>query len=1737
MNTIIEILNWRAQEHPERRACTLLGSSGDAVNQINYRQIDVRARAIAVALRSRGKSGPVLVMYPSSIEYITSILGCFYAGMIAVPVFPPRSARTQGRVRGIAVDSGATLALADPHSAQALSQSLESIPVETIPDAAADEWCGPGPAPDTLAVLQYTSGSTSEPRGVMVSHENLVAAEQMIQSAFGVTESSVIVSWLPMFHDMGLMGTVLQPLFAGAASVLMSPAAFLQRPARWLEAISRFRGTIAGGPNSAYELCVDSVPAEKRAQLDLSTWEVAFNGSEPVRKETIDRFSSAFSSCGFRRFAFRPCYGLAESTLLVTAALANKDVHAKACSMAGLQSGHVSIADPNDKDTRWFVSCGAGTPPGDLRIIDASTGCALPERRVGEICVIGPHVALGYWNRTQDSEATFGVSAHDKETRSLRTGDLGFLLDGQLYVTGRLKDLIIVRGQNYYPEDIEYTSAASHETLRQQPCAAFAVESHGREEVVVVQESRCATTQEAEKVIAAIRRRVAFYHGVPLSAVLLVRPHSLPKTTSGKIQRGACRSAFLAGTLQPIAEWRAEHASPDFSVEDDGSRAWLRDHLATTLGWSVSDIEDDRPLVEYGLDSLGAVKLAHAIESRFGVRTSPADFLEDMTLADLASRIAQFPAAISRVNETIVPDEYPLSYGQLALWHQQQIAPRSSTYNIANVVRVRSPLDVEAMRRAFRHVVQRHPVLSSTFTVSNGTPVHCFRTRLTPDLVEEDVFGLDSSGLHSRLHDLAWRPFDLRREPPIRLHLVRSGEDESILLLVVHHLVADLWSLALLVKELGEAYSAFVEQTSPLLPPLQAQYYEFVQEQSRYIEARGANDLAYWRKELQDPLPVLQLPVERPAPSSPDYRSAIEPFALDEDLTARLKVLAKTMNATLYVTTLAIFQILLHRYSGQKDIIVGSPISGRDRREFAQTVGYFVNTLALRVDFSNDPTFGEHLCRTRKTVLDAFRHQEYPFRLVVEHLQPTVIAGEHPVFQVMFILQAAEDLAPLAPGQGGVQFRSGPLLLESIALEERLSNFPLVLNLAEMDGNLIGGFEYQTARFDRDAIRRMADHFRVLAWNAVENVDARISRLVMLTPEEHHKALAIWNDTAATWPPGMSLWQSLEYWIHKSPDAIALVDDKQHISWRELDARTQRLACDLRNAGVGPDRVAGVCMERSVDLAIAFASVLRAGGAYLPIDTEDPPQRIERLLKAANASVVVTKSALKPLLSGCGQLAIVAVDEPSRSLAQDNAATDLSDRSAAVRPDNLAYVLFTSGSTGGPKGVMNTHRGICNRIHWMQAAYQLGPDDRVLQKTPHTFDVSVWEFFWPLTSGGALVLARPGGQRDPRYIAEIIAREQISVVHFVPSMMKLFLQEVGQVSLPSLRHVISSGEALSVKLQDQWHTQFAAAALHNLYGPTEAAVDVSHWTCERREGQTAVPIGSPISNTQLYVLEKALGIVPVGIPGELHIGGDALARGYVGQPALTAAAFIPSLFGQPGSRLYRTGDIARYRYDGAIEFIGRLDDQTKIRGMRVELGEVEAAIKTHPNITDAVVLGGSAASDGSMTAWVVWRDTLSASIRHLLAHLKTILPPYMVPNRIVALDRLPVSPNGKLNRHALASDEHFKRSLDTPLLMPRDPVEIEISAIWQDILNVMPIGVHDNFFNLGGHSLQVAQLLERVRERFQVVLPMNRFFDEPTIAEMAVAIQDVSRTSLANAVAADAGVTVASVELNDQGGH
>ncbi|HEX6288834.1 MAG TPA: amino acid adenylation domain-containing protein [Herpetosiphonaceae bacterium] len=1753
---LVSLLRWRAVHQTDTPAYTFLLDGETTEVMLTYGELDRHARAIAAALQQIQAPGErALLLYPPGLEYITAFFGCLYAACIAVPAYPLHQARLHhsvARLEAIAENARPLVAL----TTSAMSKTMEAViaqsrsfkdmrclATDTIADDRADQWEAPHLSDAAIAFLQYTSGSTSTPKGVMVSHANLMQNEHLITHAFEHTAQSVIVGWLPLYHDMGLIGNVLQPLYIGARCILMSPMAFLQRPMRWLHAISRYRATTSGGPNFAYDLCARKIPEEQRVGLDLSSWAVAFNGAEPIHHETIERFTAAFAPYGFRHAAWYPCYGLAEATLFVTGGPRSPAPMLYRAQKAALEGHQVIEAADESQDAQILVSAGQIHGAQDLLIVDPQTQTPHGPDQVGEIWLAGPCVASGYWERPQDTRDTFQARLSTQAAASfLRTGDLGFLHDDRLFVTGRLKDLIIIRGRNHYPQDIEYTVQGSHPALRAGAGAAFTIDGDPAERLVIVQEvERQARALPPGEMIAAIRRAVAEHHELQVYAVVLLMPGSIPKTSSGKIQRHLCRARFLADTLEGIArDVLNDPDARDAAVSEPGLppdwqdlaptarqasiEAYLQRQVARSLHGAAQRIATDQPLSSLGLDSLMAIELKHQIEVDFKTCVALEHVLSTATIAELAAAILADVAGSAHEPDRILPapDTQPVTHaaspGQRALWIIHQLDPDSAAYTIARALRICAPVDVSALQRAFGRIIERHPSLRTTFALHHAEPVqHIHPTG--PAIVQVTGAAAWSEAIFAQqLHSAAYQPFDLTRGPLIRIHLFTRSAHESVLLISIHHIIADFQSLTVVLRELDQLYRAettgAAERALPLTPP---QYMEYAQWQRQMLAGpQGAQLAAYWQRQLRPegtsaPM-ILELPVDRPRPSIQTYAGATYALTL-VDLTQPIKAHARSSATTPFTVVLSAFQALLHRYTSQRTILVGTPMLNRDRASLMDLVGYVVNPVVVRADIDADMSYHTLLTQTRQRVLAAMEHQAYPFASLVAQLQPVRDLSYSPVFQVMFLWHSAftlpdgANLVPLALNQAGAQLRIAGLSCESVAVERRASQFDLTLAIGEGDAGLEAVIEYNTALFEAETIARMAEGLRMILQTALAEPHVAICDIPLVTEPQRRLMLAEWQATTMAYPSAATLHQLFEAQAARTPDAVALSDRQQTMTYRELDRRANKLARYLRRQGVGLEAYVGVCLEPSLWMVVGVLAILKADAAYVPLDPAYPRERLDYMLKDASIRVLLTQEHLLGAVPG----------RAARTICLDSEWTTI-DREPAdalhssATPDSVAYVIYTSGSTGQPKGVLGLHRATVNRCNWMWQRYPFQPSERCCLKTSLNFVDSVWEIFGPLLQGVALEIVPEAIRKDPSRLLDLLAEAEVSRLVLVPSLLRLLLDHDPDLPrrVPRLKLWITSGEALSLELARRFWERLPDGTLLNLYGSSEVAADVT-WSDTRADAALDghIAIGRPIANTQIYVLDRQLQPVPIGVVGEIFVGGIGLARGYLNDPALTAGKFIPHpLSGAagipPGARLYRTGDRGRFLPSGGLEYCGRADDQVKIRGFRVAVREVEAALAAHPDVQAVAILArGDHGAPPALVAYVVPHAAHAVTTSQLRDFLHERLPEYMIPSTFVLLDALPLTPNGKLDRQALPAPTTLRPALDTRYASPRTVTERTITAIWQDVLQIDTIGVEDNFFDLGGHSLTLAQVGSRLQEAFGRPVQMVDLFKYPTISALA----------------------------------
>ncbi|MCW5312701.1 AMP-binding protein [Nostoc sp. KVJ3] len=1114
--TVVDLLHQRSLTQPDTIAFTFLEDGETQQSTLTYQQLHRRSWAIASQLQALNLNGErALLLYPPGLDYLTAFFGCLYAGVVAVPAYPPRNQRKTPRISAITTDAQPSIALTTTamlptlQSILAQQTNLERLKWLTTDDIAPgleDGWQQPKINPDTLAFLQYTSGSTGTPKGVMLSHGNLLHNAAMTYQIMEHSPSSKFVSWLPVYHDMGLIGGILQPLYGGFPCILMSPTAFLQRPYRWLQAISHYKGTTSGSPNFAYELCIQKITPEQKQTLDLSSWSVAFNGAEPIRQDTLERFADAFAECGFRPEAFYPCYGMAEATLMISGGIKKVSPPCKTVVKSALSRNQVVEANTESEDIQSFVGCGQTLPQQQIAIAHPDTLTRCQPDEVGEIWVSGPSVGQGYWHRQEETEQIFHAYLQDTASGPfLRTGDLGFLHNGELFITGRAKDLIIIRGRNLYPQDIELTTERSHSSLRLGSCAAFAVEVAHEERLVVVQELEFRAKPNFEEVTATIRQAIAEVYDVQVYAVVLIKPGSIPKTSSGKIQRRATKANFLANKLEVISQSILDSAD-DLENETNLSReaimatapdarlplliSYLQKQIAQILKVAVSQVKPEQSLNTLGLDSLIVFDLKNRIQVDFGVTISIEDFFQDVSVLLLAMQILPQLTTTKPSEPPLQPiprnQELPLCLSQERLWFLNQLEPHNPFYNVPIAVCLTGKLHRAILEQSLNEVVQRHEALRTSFSDVKGRPVQV----ITPNVkLTLPVWELPEATVDEALHvatELAQKPFDLSQPPLLRVQLLYLKPEEHILLLTMHHIIADGWSIGILIQELAEVYQAISHSLPLTLPELPIQYADFADWQRKWLQGGILHaQLDYWKQQLSGNLSVLQLTTDRPRPTIQTFTGKKQFLAFPKALSEAVKELNQREGVTQFMTLIAVFKTLLYCYTNQQEILVGSPVAGRTRAETQGLIGFFINTLVLRTNLSGNPSFRTLLARVREVALGAYAHQELPFEKLVEELQPERDLSHNPLFQVMFILQNAPIPSIELP----------ELTLHPLEVDSGTSKFDLKFSIWESIEGFKGSLEYKTELFDAITITRMIKDFEILLCNIIEQPDIRLNEL------------------------------------------------------------------------------------------------------------------------------------------------------------------------------------------------------------------------------------------------------------------------------------------------------------------------------------------------------------------------------------------------------------------------------------------------------------------------------------------------------------------------------------------------------------------------------------------------------------------------------------------------------------------
>ena len=1616
--------------------------------QVTYQELNRRANKLAHFLRGRGVGLETLVgLYVErSPEMLVGLLGILKAGATYVPLDPKYPGSW---LKSVLDDTRAPVLLTQQKLLASLSHGPEIICLDSVPEAythESEENLRSEVTGDHLACVIYTSGSTGMPKGVEITHAALANYVGQAAGIFGLSPADRVLQFASVSSDISVE-EIFPCLMRGATLILRtnsmpdSAAGFLEKCRDW--GISVLDLPTAYWHELTAALFSEHLAVPARIRLVII-------GGERAIPERL----ALWQACVSRGVKLLNTYGPTETTVVAT------------------------VYDLTDLPTEngCFGELPIGCPILNVNtyVLDQNL-TPVPVGVPGELCIGGVGLARGYLNQPELTAERFVQNPFLEGARLYRTGDLvRYRPDGNLEFVRRIDRQVKVRGFRVELDGIEAA-------LRKHPLVADAVVVHdnasSQKGLIAYLIPKDAAVLNSEDVSHFIKTRLPD-HMVPTTWAVL---ESLPRSLSGKLDRRVLplpqKIPLAASTLVP----------PRTPTEVKIADLWRH-----VLG--LKEVGRYDHFFELGGHSLLAVQIISRLRKELQVEIPLRIIFDAPTVAQLAEHVD----AASRAGEnhhgpvpapgSLRRGEMPLSHSQSRIWYMHQLSPESAAYNISAPIRFTGLLHKEALKRSVEAMAQRHESLRTTFRSVDGNPVQVIAPAVTLELPERDLRAVPEelrlSEAKRILSEEARYPFDLEKGPLIRLLLLQLGDDDHVLLINMHHVISDQWSMGIIAREVTTLYNACCKASKAPMDGAAAQYADFATWQDQSLTPdQLQGELSYWRSKLADAEP-LTVPTDYPRPAAQTFHGAHQSLRLSTGLVERLKKLAAQHNATSYIVFLAAFKALLARYSGQHDVTIGSPVANRGRLEWENIIGTFINIVVLRTDLSDHPTFRQVVERVREVALDAFAHAEVPFERLVQELQPDRDPSRSPLIQVLFNFQSAPVGKIELLGLSWMPFE----------IDQSASQFDISVTIdPEITRKIL--VAYNTDLYNADTIARFLRHYERLLELAVADPDQPIAKFPILSDHERRQLLHDWNETTLAFPH-RCVHELFEAQARQNPDSVAVVFEEQQITYRDLDCRADQVARRLRTMGVKPEGVVGICVERSPELVIGLLGVLKAGGAYLPIDPAYPLERIGFMIEDSGMAVLLTQEKLLHALPPSSP-SVLCLDRLPEITTSDNL-------DATPQPSNLAYVIYTSGSTGRPKGVEIEHRALVNFLHSMRQKPGLTEQDIFLSVTTISFDIAALEIFLPLTVGARVVLASRATTVDGRRLKDHIEASGATIMQATPATWRMLI-EAGWTGCEKFK-ILCGGEAIPLDLATSLLKR--GNTVWNLYGPTETTVWSSVWQVDPSVGR--VSIGKPINNTQLYILDANLEPVPVGVPGELYIGGKGVARGYLKRPELTTEKFMHNPHGEDSdARMFRTGDLARHLPDGNIEWLGRIDHQVKIRGHRIELQEIETLLNRHPGVKQAVIVARENASGEKqqLLAYLVAKKMgATLSSQELRNYLKRMLPDYMIPSFFSFLVALPLTPNGKVDRRMLPLPDQAA-TCDRSIIAPRDRLEFQLTKIWENLLNVSPISVQDNFFEIGGHSLLAVRLTAEIEKRLGKVLPVATLFNAPTVEQLAVAIR------------------------------
>lgn len=1683
IGNITELIK-RAQQLGDRPAYTFVKRNDYTGHTLTYRELSDQVNHLSAQLQQHSTEGDrILLMFPQGIEFILSFFAVINASRIAVPADIPRTKGFSDRIQRIVDNCEAstiiTLKRLVDQVKSHFTTEVQVLAIEDLQAAPPVNFTAVNTRSGDIAFIQYTSGSTGEAKGVTISHENLLANQALIQKAFQTSAESVIVGWLPFYHDMGLVGNVIHNLYVGAHAVLFSPVDFLVKPKMWLELISKYKGTVSGAPNFAYQHCTDRVSGEDLVTIDLSSWAVAFCGAEMVKPQTLNDFARHFASSGFSADSLQPCYGMAETTLLVSASTFGKGVSALNKTESELQ--WLSTAESHGQYETAIVNC--GKPTGfELVLVDAN-GNACKEAQVGEIWLKGKSISKGYWGIQDKSFEQY----HEGKGPFFNTGDLGFLQGGQLYLTGRKKELIIIRGRNHYPHDIEALVTRQHKLLIDNRCAAFSINEEAGEKLVIVCEISGKAGQQATQLIERIQKALSAELGIAATDILFIKKNGLPLTTSGKIQRNKCRQQFLKQEL-PIIESNQFKlsAAQDLYFNADEERVkqcveFLVPHRITSRTSS---------LLSMGLDSLNLVQLSQLLSAQFE-KDIPLDLLfEVQDIPALTEAILELPDNAIQAPDHTAPT-FPLTRVQSGIWYDHDLYP-SDRYNISTLVPVSSDLSADVLNHRLHHIIANQEILKCIFTTADGEVQHKISHNTHYQIETLDCREANETQVQAIVKEQVKTVFDLSEWPLFKIKLIRLAENEQRLLIVFHHIIADGHSLSLLVN-------ALIDERQESFSRLDQSYRTYVAWWQQYEQSAAyQTDGQYWLRQFRGKVPF-ELPYHKKSDQS---GTGSITHALTATQYQQIKATAGELDTTPYSVMLSLFLYLMQRTAASENATVGVPVHGRSLTSFQQMLGVCINPIMIDLDGRNWESTRTMIDRCSTQLQAGLKHQKYPLNELLNTLYT-----EDENFRSRYITRVFFNGLDFAGTEQSKQFFDAFRYNPGTESYQDLNCY-VFLQKDELKIRL----DYNMERVDAAETERLLFQYQHLIDTLLPALDKAPAALVPhlpITQKEKETVLSFARGPEMPLPTTSLIAQIAEQ-VTKNPDHVAYRFHDFEVTYREVWKQSDTIAALLREKGLGKHDLVPIMMSKTPDFPIAILGCLKAGAAYVPFDIGWPEERTNMLLQDLNPKVILLDKAERSdnLTTSYQALSIDSITEQRNFKGSHD-----------YDPEALMYGIYTSGTTGKPKCTLNKQIGVLNRFADMTARFG-GQELTLLFSSRQSFDVSFWQMFWPLTTGAKVVIPADQQGFDPEAFLELIIEEKINLVDLVPSVFNLLVEylEQKQQNLPVIEHlqqILVGGEVISPGHVNKFMAWYPQVQLYNTYGPTETAMGTLFYPIDE-EYPVPIPLGKPMRNVTAVILNRAQELAAIGETGELYLGGACVGAGYHQLPEKTAAVFIDNAIAElKAPTLYRTGDLAYYLPSGDIQFAGRSDSQIKINGIRIELGEIESQIASIDGVEKALVV--TLKHQDKLTIAAYYSGEEAADEDHINHLLSLKLPQYMVPQHLAKLNDWPLLPSGKLDFSKLP--KFTERALKKQYAPPRNEEEAALTSVVAQVLSVSEerIGREDNLFSLGVDSLKATKIQLQVQQLLGKQFELRQIFENPSVASLSPFLTTYKQeTSVAN---------------------